>query len=73
VTFGNAYFPAAVFTIEFNDSRIGRYSDYLAALRAFSPPADVLVVNPDFMSTVFAEKPNHKAFSLVSALIVLQS
>jgi hypothetical protein len=33
--------------------------------------ADVFIVNSNFMSTVFAEKPNHKAFSLLSALLVL--
>ena len=71
MAFGNAYLPATVFAVKINDSRFGRYSDNFAALWTFPLPANVPVPNPDFLGTEFAEKPNHKAFSLVSALLVL--
>jgi len=72
MAFGNAYHPAAVFAVKLNYSRFSWYSDNFAALRAFSQPADVLVPNPDFMSTVFAIKPNHEALLLLSAVMATQ-
>jgi hypothetical protein len=72
VAFGDAYHPVAVFTVKLNYRRFGWYPDSFAALWAFSQSADVLVLDPDFMSTVFAIKPNHKALLLLGAVMATQ-
>jgi hypothetical protein len=58
--------------VKLNDGRFGRYSDSAAAFWALALLADVFIPDADFMSTVFAAKPNHKTFSLLRDLLVLQ-
>jgi len=72
MAFGDTYHPVAVFTVKLNYCRFGWYSDNFAAFWAFSLSADILVLDPDFMSTVFAIKPNHKALLLLSAVMATQ-
>jgi len=59
VAFGNAYSPLTIFAEKLNDGRFGRYSDNVAAFRAFSLLAGTCIPDTDFMSTVIAAKLNH--------------
>jgi hypothetical protein len=59
VAFGDAYLPVTVFAVKLNDGRFGRYNYNAATFRAFAPLANAVIPDTDFMSTVFAEKPNH--------------
>ena len=59
IGFGYAYLLAAVFTFQLERNGLGRDDKYGFTLRAFAPLAGMLVLNLDFMTTVFAAKSYH--------------